>query len=132
MTLGKKLGKRILMIFVGLGIGLMIHMYLEKREEERFPMEDEFSILAKEFYRYYLINQEFPTDLSFLSETSKQILQIHSDQFTWKGPEEGLHLEFQTPQKIGWRNQWEMKGLTISPKTIDNNANLFRDSGILF
>ena len=124
----------ILAVIIGSCLGLGIYILKEKSEAEAYPLEDEWTEIQKEFYRYYLIEEKLPEDLGFLSPKSKQIIEIYSDQFKWDAEKNTLSLTLLEPvtQRMGLlRKKYTMTGTSLTPDIIENNSKTHKRSGKL-
>lgn len=126
-----KVIKRIFSFILIFVFAIGFYFYLEYREEEDYPLKDEWSEICKEFYRYYLINNRIPNDLAFLSRRSKEILEIHKEQFNWNATDKILEFTYRKPRKISLRRV-TTTGSSLTPDTIRHNAQVYRDAGALF
>jgi len=125
----------ILAVIIGSFLGLVIYSLKEKSEAETYPLEEEWTEIQKEFYRYYLIEEKLPEDLDFLSKKSKQVIEIYSDQFTWDEEKNTLSLTLLEPvtQRMGLlREKFTMTGTSITPEMIENNSKIHKKSGKLY
>lgn len=111
---------------------LCLHMFKELSDGEAHPLEDEWKEIEREFYRYYLLEGKVPEDLGFLSEESKQIMEIYQSQFEWDGMKKTLALTYLEPVTmwVGLRPVSTL-GSTITPGMIANNSKLCKEAGSL-
>lgn len=124
--------KPLYVISILTSLTLCLHMFKELSDGEAHPLEDEWNAIAREFYRYYLLEGKVPEDLGFLSEESKQIMEIYQSQFEWDGRKKTLALTFLEPVTmwVGLRPV-STTGSKITPETIANNSKLYKEAGRL-
>lgn len=120
-------------VVVGFALATLLFTLKESNEQERHPLETEWTRIQNEFYRHYLVQKKHPTDLDFLSDASKDIIEIYKDQFRWDSDERTLHLTYSEPVKmrLGFFRQATALGTSISPNSVEHNAKLLQQAGKL-
>ncbi len=117
------------------------HSHSSNKEEH--ALADEVREMQLEFYRYYLVNDECPQDLKFLSDTSKEVLEVYSENFKWNEDKYELSVTYMEPvtyrsslNKVTFGllgSSWTALGSVVGgEETIKNNAPLYKDAGILY